>query len=174
MAEKDHTQEQTIEYNPESYVRRDDAQTAAKMLAEYLNGNGMETEGRIVENIQQVLAARGHEPDDGFDMYGERVTYVDADGAAFAGVVMEPNVTTIPADECWDPHKEAYVDPADYPLGTIQLIYFPGGLPGEDMFFDRIGDIEVETSVPPATHPDDTWCYFPGWEYAEKLRKNEA
>lgn len=172
MVEKYHTKSQTIEYDPEAYVRQGEAQTAAKMLAEYLNGNGMEPAGRIVQNIQQVVAARGYSPDSD-EMYGARVTYVDDDGDAYAGFVMEPHVTEMPYEEAWDPHKEEYVDPADYPMGTVQIAYFPGGIPGEDMFFDRVDDLEAETSLPPATHPEDTWCYFPGWDYARELRGGE-
>lgn len=170
MVEKDHEQEQTIEYNEEAYVRREDAQVAAKMLAEHCDGNGMEVEARIVKGIQQVLAARGHTPDDGFEMYGARVTFVDGDGDAYAALVMEPHVTEMTADKAYDPRKGEYVDPADYPLGTVQLVYYPGGIPGDDVFFDRLSDLEVETSITPATHPDDTWCYFPGWGHARELR----
>lgn len=173
MVEKDHTKSQTIEYDPEAYVRRDDAQQAAKMLAEYCNGNGMEPAGRIVQNIQQVIAARGYSPD-GDEMYGARVTYVDDDGEAYAAIVMDPHVTELPYEKCWDPHEEKYVDPADYPMGTVQLVYFKDGVPGDHVFFDRLSDLEVATSLPPATHPDDTWCYFPGWDYARKLRSVEG
>lgn len=170
MAEKDHTQEQTIEYNEEAYVQRGDAQTAAKMLADYCDGNGMDVEARIVRSIQQVLAARGHTPDAGDEMYGARVTFVDDDGDAFAGFVMEPHVTELPAERAYDPNKDEYVDPGDYPMGTVQLVYFPGGVPGDDVFFDRPDDLEVATSVTPATHPEDTYCYFPGWDHARELR----
>ncbi len=173
MVDKDHTQSQTIEYNPEAFVRQDDAQTAAKMLAEYLIGNGMEPAGRIVQNIQQVLSARGFKPGDGDEMYGARVTYVDDDGNAYAGIVMEPHVTEMPHEQAWDPHEEEYVDPADYPMGTVQIVYYPGGIPGDDVFFDRLDNLEVKTSLPPATHPDDTWCYFPGWDYAREMRNVE-
>lgn len=171
MVEKDHTQEQTIEYNEEAYVRQDDAQTAARMLAEYLEGNNMEAEARIVNSIRQVLAARGHTPETGDEMYGARVTYVDADGEAYAGVVMEPNVTEMTYDEVYDPNKDEFVDPADYPMGTVQLLYYPDGIPGEDVFFDRLSDLEVATSVTPATHPGDEFAYFPGWEYARESRE---
>jgi len=170
MVEKDHTREQTIEYDPAAYVRKEDAQIAAKMLAEYLNGNSMEAAGRLVENIQQVVAARGWSPDTDDAMYGTQITFVDSDGEAYAGYVMEPHVTEMPVDEAWDPNKREYVDPADYPMGTVQLIYFPDGVPGDNMFFDRISDLEVKTSVSPATHPNDTFAYFPGWDYARELR----
>jgi len=160
---------QTVEYDPDSYVTADTAREAAKLLADYCTAADMEQSGRIVQKIQQVIAARGYDPS-GDEMYGARVTYVDGEGDAYAGMVMEPHVTEMAAEQAYDPHKEEYVDPGDYPMGTVQLVYFPTGVPGDDMFFDRPDDLEVATSIPPATHPDDSHCYYPGWDHA---RENE-
>lgn len=104
-------------------------------------------------------------------MVGARVTFVDVDGEPHRALVMEPHVEEIQnADSLYDPRKDEYVDPSEYPTGTVQLIHGDGGEFGADgFFFDRSDDIAVVTSVPPAREPDDTYCYHAGWGYYENL-----
>lgn len=171
--EVDFDQEQTVEYNPETYVRDDDATEAAKMLQSYLERKGWEKMGRMVGNIRSIIASSAQDADAGENMYGSRVTYVDEDENRHTAIVLEPNVTEMPYEKAYDPNKEEYVDPEDYPWGTVQLIYPSNGKfsvhdtdDDNGFFFDRMGVLESATSVPPAYGPDDTMCYFPGWELA--------
>lgn len=166
MGEKDHTQEQTIEYNPEAYVRHGDAVTAAKMLYQYLDGNSHDRMAPVVHSISTILQARHGDWDAGDSMYGSRVSFIDSDGEVHTAVVMEPQVSEMVHEEAWDPNRGEYVDPEEYPWGTVQLVYTPGYDLSDGFNFDRKSDLEVATSVTPATHPDDTYAYMPGWDYA--------
>jgi len=102
----------------------------------------------------------------GDNMIGARVTFADSDGDAHRAIVLEPHVAEMGASKAYDPNRGEMVDPSTYPLGTVQLIYAPFGEDG--FFFDRPSDLEVATSVAPATSPDATYAYFAGWEYADK------
>jgi len=165
MAEKDIGQEQTIEYNPDAYVDHDDALAAARMLYEFLDGNNFKRMAPVVHSISTILQARYGDWDAGDNMYGSRVTFVDGDGEAHTAVVMEPQVSEMTYDEAWDPNREEYVSPEEYPWGTVQLVYTPDYDLSDGFNFDRKADLEVATSVTPATHPDATYAYFPGWSY---------
>lgn len=110
------------------------------------------------------------------NMIGARVSFVDGDGVPHRAIVIEPEVsgTTGP---CYDPYRDAMVDPSDYPLGTVQLIRGDGWEFGTDEgFFDRLQSdsdgrgLVAETSVVPAKSPESTYCYFAGWEYADNHR----
>lgn len=111
------------------------------------------------------------------NMIGARVTFVDTDGDAHRAIVIEPEVASMGANEAYDPNRDEMVDPSNYPLGTVQLIYGHGGDFGtDDYFFDRLTSdtdgrgLEVATSVTPARSPDDTYAYFAGWDYADERR----
>jgi hypothetical protein len=156
---------QMVEYDPDDYVRRDEAIEAANMLYAYLEGNGENEMAQVVGSIGSVLSARKMETNN--SMYGARVTFVDADGETHTGIVMEPHVTEVGHERCYDPHLGEYVEPSEYPLGTVQLVYTPEGHLSEDVFFDRLDTLEVATSVQPATGPEDVHCYYPGWSYAD-------
>lgn len=104
-------------------------------------------------------------------MVGARVTFVDDDADPHRGIVIEPEVGSMSSNEAYDPRKDEMVDPSDYPLGTVQLIYGAGGEFGCDgYFFDRTAKLNVATSVQPATSPDDTYCYFAGWDYFDSVK----
>lgn len=108
-------------------------------------------------------------------MVGAKVTYVDGEGQAYRALVIEPDVGNDLSylDEVYDSNKDEYVDPTSYPFGTAQLIRQKDGEFGEDAFFSRPSDLVSETSVPPATHPQDKHCYFAGWDYYDNLQSEE-
>lgn len=133
--------------------------------------------GRMADALRHVRRAYRIRTSDlvgNENMIGARVTYVDGEGEPHRGIVLEPEVSDI-GGECWDPNKGETVDASEYPMGTVQLIRGDGWEFGsEDGFFDRLESdhpgrgIRAETSVTPATSPDDTYCYFAGWEYADR------
>lgn len=147
----------------------DQAAQTARSLADYFSGTGYQddTLARMAGSMAAVLEARNNYETD-TSRYGARVTFVDDDGERHTALVMEPAVTQHAGDEAWDPHQEKMVDPREeYPLGTVQLVYTPEfNLSSEDGFFDRISNLEVATSVTPASGPDDTYCYYSGWSLA--------
>lgn len=109
------------------------------------------------------------------NMIGARVTFVDTDGDPHRAIVLEPEVSSI-GGKAYDPYKDEIVDPSEYPLGTVQLIRGDGWEFGTDTgFFDRVESqsqgrgLRAETSVTPATSPDDTYCYFAGWDYFDDV-----
>lgn len=109
------------------------------------------------------------------NMIGARVTFVDDDGDPHRAIVLEPEVAGMPASKAYDPHKDEMVDPSDYPMGTVQLIHGDGWEFGTDTgFFDRVESdtsgtgLAAATSVTPARSPDDTYCYFAGWDYFDQ------
>jgi len=110
----------------------------------------------------------------GDNMIGARVTFVDNDGDPHRGVVIEPEVSSMPGGEAYDPNRDEFVDPSDYPMGTVQLVRGDGWEFGIDGFFDRIKSekdgrgLRAETSVTPAREPDSAYCYFAGWDYFDE------
>lgn len=120
----------------------------------------------VLRVVNRVFRIKTTDLVGGDNMIGARVTFVDDDGDAHRAIVLEPHVADMPADEAYDPHRDEMVDPSNYPLGTVQLIYAPFG--DDDFFFDRPSDLEVATSVAPAKSPDATYAYFAGWDYADR------
>lgn len=154
---------------PEKIHTSGHAADAALALTEFFEDDDR-TLARLANAIQSVCRARdearGHELGDA-TRYGARVTFVDGEGEAHTALVLEPEVTSMTADEAWDPYRGEYVNPAEaYPLGTVQLVYTPEFDLSDGFNFDRIGDLEVATSVTPAKEPDQTYCYYAGWDYA--------
>jgi hypothetical protein len=95
------------------------------------------------------------------------VTFLDKDGDPHTAIVLEPEVASLGVEEAWDPYREEYVNPQEaYPLGTVQLIYPEEGQFTQDYFFDRLSGLECATSVTPARKPDQSYCYYAGWDYA--------
>lgn len=114
------------------------------------------------------------------NMIGARVTFVDTDGEPHRAIVLEPEVSGLHTP-AYDPHRDEMVDPSEYPMGTVQLIRGDGWEFGtDDGFFDRVESdhpgrgLRAETSVTPATSPDDTYCYFAGWEYVDQYREESV
>lgn len=123
----------------------------------------------VLRAVNRVFRIKTTDLVDNGNMIGARVTFVDRDGDPHRAVVLEPEVSDIPANEAFDPRKDEMVDPSEYPTGTVQLIYGDGGeFGGDDYFFDRASSLQVATSVMPAKSPDSTYCYFAGWDYYEK------
>lgn len=150
------------------YPTKDDARYAANTLVEYLRMKEEDSLKKTAERLRSGIEAMYADIDTGDSMYGARVSFVDTDGDAYTALVMEPSVSEIPLDEAYDPHKDKMVDPSEYPLGTVQLVYTPDYNLSDGFNFDRLSHLEVRTSVQPGTHPDDTYCYFAGWDYALK------
>lgn len=145
------------------------AADAALALTEFFereSGGEDTTLAHLANSIQSVCRQRATSLEDA-SRYGARVTYVDADGVPHTALVLEPEVASMHADEAWDPYHEEYVNPQEaYPMGTVQLVYTPEFDLSDGFNFDRLSDLEVATSVQPATAPDQTYCYYAGWEYA--------
>jgi len=100
------------------------------------------------------------------NMVGAKVTYVDDDGELHRGIVIEPHVSEMGADEAYDPHKDEMVDPSEYPMGTVNIIYGKDEEIGDDdSYFYKFDDMELVTSVYPARKPDVNFCYYAGWDY---------
>lgn len=146
-----------------------DAAVAALALTEFFEDDNR-TLAFLSNAVQSASQARWQNRVSDFNdtaRYGSRVTFVDSDGEAHTALVMEPEVASMSADEAWDPYQEKYVDPKTaYPLGTVQLVYTPEFDLSDGFNFDRISDLEVATSVAPAKEPEQTYCYYAGWEYA--------
>jgi len=111
------------------------------------------------------------------NMVGARVTYVDGDGEPHRAIVLEPEVSGMNADEAYDPNRDEFVDPSDYPMGTCQLVHGDGWEFGtDDGFFDRLESdrdgrgLSIATSVTPARKPDTTYCYYAGWDYVDDAK----
>lgn len=154
---------------PDTISQHRDAAHAAQALFEHFEDDDR-TLAMLANAIQSVCRARwesrGHKLNDQ-TRYGSRVTFVDGDGEAHTALVMEPEVASMNVDEAWDPYHEEYVNPQEaYPLGTVQLIYTTDYNLSEGFNFDRKSDLEVATSVTPAKGPDQTYCYYAGWDYA--------
>lgn len=155
---------------PDHIYTTEDAADAALALVEHFDSDsGYQNDhlAHLANVIQSVCRARAQEVDD-TSRYGARVTFIDREGDPHTGIVLEPEVASLGIEEAWDPYREEMVTPQEaYPLGTVQLIYPSGGAQwGEGFFFDRKSNLEVATSVVPARDPEDTYCYYAGWEYA--------
>lgn len=162
---------------PDTISQHGDAAHAALALFEFFEDDDR-TLAMLANAIQSVSRARydsrGHKLNDQ-TRYGSRVTYIDPDGEAHTALVMEPEVAAMHTDEAWDPYHEEYVDPREaYPLGTVQLVYTPDYNLSDGVNFDRKGDLEVATSVPPAKEPGQTWCYYAGWDYALQQESSDS
>lgn len=168
--------DETDEYGkrklPEKLHTFDDAAVAARALGDFFGDGERTTDDYHLAQMANALAAvceaRASKPwEDDRSRYGARVTFVDGEGEAHTAIVLEPEVAAMEADEAWDPHRGEEVDPREaYPLGTVQLVYPEEGQFTGDYFFDRVSGLEDATSVTPAAGPDDTYCYYPGWDYA--------
>lgn len=144
------------------------AATVARDLADFFDRTDGDSSSlsRLAGELASVCEVIDQDQDDDNRRYGARVTFVDGDGDAHCGLIVEPDITHA-GGEAWDPRRGEMVDPREaYPHGTVQLVHGPALGPG-DGFVDRSSDLDVATSVSPATGPDDTYCYYPGWEHAE-------
>lgn len=132
----------------------------------------------ILQAVRRAHRVKTTDLVDNKEMMGARVTFIDGDGEPHKALVMEPHISESLSgmDEAYDPRKGEMVDPSEYPLGTVQLVYGSGGEFGEDgYFFDRLVSdspgrgLEVATSVTPATHPRQQYAYYAGWDYYDEL-----
>lgn len=78
------------------------------------------------------------------------------------GIVFDPSVADAPVDEYWDPNREEYTTPDDYPMGTVNAIVPER----EDERFgeDYVSSIEEVTSLTPADGEPQPYTYTPGWD----------
>lgn len=155
---------------PDAISTIDDVATVARAIGDYFGEND-DNLARMANAIASVAEAR-KDYDSDHSRYGARITFVDTEGDPHTAIVLEPEVAVLDAPEAWDPHRGEMVDPREaYPLGTVQCIYPSDGKQWTDgFFFDRLSGLETATSVQPATGPDDAYCYYPGWEYADADR----
>lgn len=88
-------------------------------------------------------------------------------------IVFEGDVSDAPRGEYWDPNREEYTTPEDYPMGTVNVIvpngenntgYSDEPTTPKEFAQDYVYDVDVHTSVVPADG-DPSWCqYTPGWD----------
>lgn len=158
---------------PNQVYHYQSAAKAARHLSEYFEAEGDDTFSIILARIAAIAQAKWQDIND-TSRYGARVTFVDGEGEAHTAIVLEPEVSSMPGERAWDPYQEKMVNvQEEYPLGTVQLVYPADGqfsITDKDdpdyFFFDRVSNLEAATSVTPARGPDDTYVYYPGWDYA--------
>lgn len=143
-----------------------DKSVALTGLAEAFSREGHPQLAQTIRAVNRVWNIRTTDIVGGNNMVGAKVTYVDGEGELHRGVVIEPEVSGMSANEAYDPNKGEMVDPSEYPMGTVNLVYGKEDEIGEDEFyFSRFDDLEVATSITPARKPDTTYCYYAGWDY---------
>lgn len=143
-----------------------DNQVILSKLAQDLDRQQHPKLAQTIRAVGRVWSIRTTDIVDGSNMVGAKVTYVDGDGELHRGVVIEPEVAGMSANEAYDPNRDEMVDPSEYPMGTVNLVYGKEDEIGEDEFyFSRFDDLEVATSITPARKPDTTYCYYAGWDY---------
>lgn len=76
-------------------------------------------------------------------------------------IVYEPTVASAEVDQYWDPHKEEYTTPDDYPMGTVNVIVAESGELGTDSY---VSGVEEVTSIAPADGEPGPLTYSPGWD----------
>lgn len=76
-------------------------------------------------------------------------------------IVFEPEVSDAGYDEMWDPNREEYVTPNEYPMGTVNCVV-PAS---QDRSFadDYVYDVDIHTSIYPADGEPSPHSYTPGW-----------
>lgn len=159
----------------DEYTHRVDDADLLEAVVGSFEDSGYTDLADVLRVVNRVYRIKTTDLVGGDNMVGARVTFVDDDGDAHRAIVIEPHVADMPADEAYDPHKGEMVDPSNYPLGTVQLIYGEGGDFGtDDYFFSSASrDLEVATSVTPARSPDATYAYFAGWDYADEANADD-
>lgn len=78
-------------------------------------------------------------------------------------LVIEASIAEQPGDTTfWDPNREEYTSPDDYPMGTVNVVVpsDPWKVLGEDY----VSDLTIETSVTPADGGTNGHVYTPGWD----------
>lgn len=78
-------------------------------------------------------------------------------------IVIEPHIAEQPAGtEFWDPNRQEYTTPEEYPMGTVNVV-IPDD-PDKEFGRDYTYDMRVETSVTPADGEPGAHEYTPGWD----------
>lgn len=78
-------------------------------------------------------------------------------------IVVEPHIAEQPSNtEFWDPNREEYTTPDDYPMGTVNLVV-PDDK-SDEFGQDYTYEMRVKTSVMPADGEPEPHEYTPGWE----------
>jgi len=78
-------------------------------------------------------------------------------------IVIEASIAEQPNDtEFWDPNRQEYTTPEDYPMGTVNVTLpeDPENVLGEDY----VHEMRIETSVVPADGDPGSHSYTPGWD----------
>lgn len=77
-------------------------------------------------------------------------------------LVFDPTIAEADGDVAyWDPNREEYTTPDEYPLGTVNVVV--AGEPDREFERDYTSDVEVHTSVVPADGEPTAHTYTPGW-----------
>lgn len=77
-------------------------------------------------------------------------------------IVVEPHIADQPSDTTfWDPHKQEYTTPDEYPMGTVNVVV-PEDT-SDEFGRDYTYEMEVVTSVMPADGDPSVNSYTPGW-----------
>lgn len=93
----------------------------------------------------------------------KRKRLVDHDGLLERkAIVFEPHIAEAPPGDYWDPNKEEFTTPGDYPMGTVNVVVPKNE--DEEFGEDYVCDIETRTSVTPAKGQPGQYEYTPGWE----------
>lgn len=99
------------------------------------------------------------------------VDFFDPDGypvSAHRAIVFDADVHNAGDGETkfWDPNREEYKLPSEYPMGSVNAVY---GMEDRSLADDYNSDVRVASSIVPAddpTHPQ-RYSYTPGWELAD-------
>lgn len=150
-------------------------------LIEAFSKTGQEDFAEVLQVVRRAHRLKTEEFIGKEGAIGAQVTYIDGNGEPHRGIILEPEVSSMSANEAYDPNKDEMVDPSQYPAGTCQLIYGDGWDFGVgDGFFDRLKSdhkgrgLEVATSVTPGTVKGQEYAYYAGWDYFDRLTEDEG
>jgi len=94
--------------------------------------------------------------------------YVDDDGELIEelhsrnAIVIEADVAGDGDEVYWDPNRGEYKTPADYPMGTVNVVVPDSE--GSEFSEDYVYDVQVQTSVVPQKENPHPYSYTPGWD----------
>jgi len=116
-------------------------------------------------NWQWIKTTTGDSPDYYFK---PKKNENDPDIVEHEAIVIEGNVAgDAPEEELWDPNKQEYKNPDEYPLGTVNVVVAQDYHSDELISFSEgyCTNVEVYTSILPANNPENpsAHTYTPGW-----------
>lgn len=100
--------------------------------------------------------------DTGYVRHYIKQELVEPDGLIkIKGIVYDPSVADAPDGDYWDPDKQEYRTPSEYPMGTVNLIVPEKD--DEEFGDDYVSGVKEMTSVVPADGDPGPYEYTPGW-----------